>query len=387
MTASRRRIRVVTLVDGSGAQGGGERLAREIAIRLDRDRFESIFCVSRSLDAAELAAARAAIEPSGTGLVVLDRSGATDLRPWVTAARHFRDWGVDVLHTHKFGSNVWGALLKGLMANPAFVAHEHTWAFDGNRKRVLLDRELIGRRADAFVAVSSLDRERMIELEGIPAAKVHLIANGIPTPPTGSGGAIRAELGIEPEAPLLGMVAALRPQKAIDVAIRALAALSAEFPTARLVVAGGDGGFPAERGRLEAVAAEAGVAERLLLLGERDDVPDLLAAFDLALLSSDFEGSPLSVMEYMAAGLPVVATAVGGVPDVVADGQTGLLVAPQDPAALASAAATLLREPERAKAMGAAAVERRRRLFSIAATTAATEALYEALIARGAPTG
>ncbi len=380
--ASQRRIRVVTLVDGSGAQGGGERLAREIATRLDPERFESIFCVSRALGPEELVAARQAIEPSGTGLVVLDRAGARDLRPWLAAASRFRSWGVDVLHTHKFGSNVWGALLKGRMGSPAFVAHEHTWAFDGNRKRVLLDRELIGRRADAFVAVSALDRERMVEAEGVPAAKVRMITNGIPDPPPPSGRDVRAELGIEPGAPLLGAVAALRPQKALDVAIRALAELAPEFPAARLAVAGGDGGFPAERGRLEAVAAELGVAERVMLLGERDDVPDLLEAFDLAVLSSDFEGSPLSVMEYMAAGLPVVATAVGGVPDVVEDGVTGVLVPPQDPAALAAAIAALLRDPERA-AMGEAGAERRRRLFSVAATTREVESLYEKLIGCG----
>jgi glycosyltransferase involved in cell wall biosynthesis len=379
--ARKQRIRVVTLVDGIGAYGGGERLARDIAIRLDQQRFETVFCVSRPVPAAELAAGRKAIEGAGVRLDVLDRSSRGDLRTWLRAAGIYRAWGVDVLHSHKFGSNVWGALLKGRMGSPRFVAHEHTWSFQGSPERKFLDRQLIARRADAFVAVSGPDRKRMIELEGIPPGKVRLIPNGIPDPPPQQRSRdLRAELGIPPQTPLLGAVATLRPQKALDVLIRAVAALRPEFPTLQVLVAGGDADH-AERARLEQIAAEAGVLDAVRLLGERDDVPDLLEALDVAVLSSDFEGSPLSVMEYMEAGLPVVATRVGGVPDVVEDGVTGTLVEPQDSPALALAVAELLRDPVRARAMGEAGRERRRRLFSIAATTAAVERLYEELAA------
>jgi glycosyltransferase involved in cell wall biosynthesis len=377
--ARKKRIRVVTLVDGIGAYGGGERLAREIAIRLDQQRFEVVFCVSRPVPAAELAAGREEIEGAGVRLDVLGRSSRGDLRTWLRAATAYRRWGVDVLHSHKFGSNVWGALLKGRMGSPHFVAHEHTWSFQGSPERKFLDRQLIARRADAFVAVSGPDRERMIELEGIPAAKVRLIPNGIPDPlPSQRSRGLRAELGIPAETPLLGAVATLRPQKALDVLIRAVAVLRPEFPTVQALIAGGDADR-VERARLEQVAVEAGVLDAVRLLGERDDVPDLLEALDVAVLSSDFEGSPLSVMEYMEAGLPVVATRVGGVPDVVEDGVTGTLVEPQDPPALALAVAELLRDPTRARAMGEAGRERRRRLFSIAATTAMVERLYEEL--------
>jgi glycosyltransferase involved in cell wall biosynthesis len=381
------KVRVVTLVDGIGAYGGGERLAREIAIRLDQSRFETVFCVSRPVPAAELAAGRELIEGAGVRLDLLGRRWRGDLGTWLSTAGRYRRWGVDVLHSHKFGSNVWGAMLKGRMGSPAFVAHEHTWSFQGRPERKLLDRRLIAPRADAFVAVSGPDRERMIELERIPAAKVRLIANGIPDPPPPTPGRdLRRELGIAADAPLLGAVATLRPQKALDVLIRAVAALRPEFPEVVALVAGGDADR-AERARLEGIAAAAGVADAIRLLGERDDVAELLAALDVAVLSSDFEGSPLSVMEYMEAGLPVVATRVGGLPDVVEDGVTGLLVPPRDPAALATAVAALLGDRERARRLGEAGRERRRRLFSVTATTRAVEALYEELLADTGPAG
>jgi glycosyltransferase involved in cell wall biosynthesis len=320
-------------------------------------------------------------------LDLLGRRWRGDLGTWLSTAGRYRRWGVDVLHSHKFGSNVWGAMLKGRMGSPAFVAHEHTWSFQGRPERKLLDRRLIAPRADAFVAVSGPDRERMIELERIPAAKVRLIANGIPDPPPPTPGRdLRRELGIAADAPLLGAVATLRPQKALDVLIRAVAALRPEFPEVVALVAGGDADR-AERARLEGIAAAAGVADAIRLLGERDDVAELLAALDVAVLSSDFEGSPLSVMEYMEAGLPVVATRVGGLPDVVEDGVTGLLVPPRDPAALATAVAALLGDRERARRLGEAGRERRRRLFSVTATTRAVEALYEELLADTGPAG
>ena len=230
-SGGKRRIRVLTLVDGIGAYGGGERLARDISVRLDQQRFETVLCVSRRVPEPELTVGREEIEGAGVRLVVLDRSSRADLGPWLSGAVRFRRWGVDVLHSHKFGSNVWAALLKGRMGDPRFVAHEHTWSFEGRPERKFLDRHLIARRADAFVAVSRLDRSRMIELEGIPAGKVRLIPNGIPDPPAaGPPHDVRAELGIPAGVPVIGAVATLRPQKALDVLIRAVAEMRWRVP-------------------------------------------------------------------------------------------------------------------------------------------------------------
>ncbi len=371
------------MVDGTGTAGGGEGIARQIAIHLDRARFEVTFCATRWEPDPSDEAGFAELRAAGVGFHGLQRSSRLDLGSWWELVSLARRRGVDVIHTHKFGSNVWGALLAPLIGAPVFVAHEHTWSYQGNPRRVFLDRQLIARRADVFIAVSREDQRRMVEVEKIPPAKTRFIPNGIPSFPAPTPGRdVRAELGLGAEQPLIGAVATLRPQKALDVLIRALALIREEIPEAALVIIGGDDtqGGP-EQQRLSDLAERLGVDGAVRLLGERFDVPDFVASFDVAALSSDFEGSPLSVMEYMEAAKPVVATAVGGVPDLIEDGVSGLLVSPQDPPALASALSALLRDRTRAAEMGAAGRLKRRREFSIEATADQVGALYEELLA------
>jgi glycosyltransferase involved in cell wall biosynthesis len=372
-------LRVLTLVDGIGTYGGGERLAYQLTTHLDRSRFEATYCVSRWQPMPEHEAVLKQLRDNDIAFIGLERGSPLQLKPWRRLTAYMREWGADVLHSHKFGSNVWGALLAPRAGAPVFVAHEHTWSYQGRPQRRWLDRHLIARRADAFVAVSQEDRRRMIEVEHIPEARTRFIPNGIPAPPSPNPDHdVRAELGIGTDQPVVGVVATLRPQKALDVLLRAASRLREEFPQLRVLIAGGG---EQEEARLKGIAAELGLRETVSFLGERTDIPDLLGTFDVAALSSDFEGSPLSVMEYMEAAKPVVATRVGGVPDIVVDGETGLLVEPQDPGALAAATAELLRDPERAARMGEAGRERRRREFSIEATTRRVEALYEELYA------
>jgi glycosyltransferase involved in cell wall biosynthesis len=163
-------------------------------------------------------------------------------------------------------------------------------------------------------------------------------------------------------------------------------ALIEKHPGLKVLIAGGrpgslEGETDPEQEKLKALAIELGVGEALEMLGQRSDVSAVLATLDVAVLCSDFEGSPLSVMEYMEAGLPIAATRVGGVPDQIEAGVTGLLIDPQDPAGLAEAVSSLLADPGRAATIGAAARERRRSEFSIEGTTRKIEALYEELYA------
>jgi glycosyltransferase involved in cell wall biosynthesis len=383
MDRAERRLRVLTMVDGLGTSGGGEGIARQIALHLDPDRFDVTFCVTNwGPEEEEDRRGQAELREAGIALHPLPRTSRFDLMPWRNLVARVRRSGIDVLHTHKIGSNLWGALLSPLMCRPVFVAHEHTWSYEGNPTRVFVDREVIARRADAFVAVSREDQRRMIEIEGVPAAKARFIANGIPPfPPPTPGRDIRSELGIDTDAPLVGVVATLRPQKALDVYVRAAAQVHQTVPEAIFLMIGGEheGGENADR--LARLARELGLGESFRLLGERTDIPDLVAALDVGALSSDYEGSPLSVMEYMEAGKPVVATDVGGLSDLVLDGVTGFLVEPQDPSALAGALITLLRDPELARRMGEAGRIRRREEFSIEVTAHRCGRLYEELIA------
>ena len=389
-SSTKRRLRVVTLADALGTYGGGERVAQQFATHLDPSRFEATFCVSRwdRPDDPEHEAALNELRETGITFLPLDRSSRFQLRPWRQLIAYMREWQADILHSHMIGSNIWGALISPRAKVPVFVAHEHTWSFQGKPLRKFVDRNLIARRADAFVAVSREDQRRMIEVERIPESKTRFIPNGIP--PSYSPNPqhdVRAELGIGPDQPVVGMVAILRPQKAVDVLVRASAVIRDAVPEVKvLLVGGGETAGGADAGnpyiqRLHVLTAELGLDSTIEYLGLRTDVSDLLSTFDVAVLSSDYEGSPLSVLEYMEAGKPVVATRVGGVPDLVEDGVTGLLVEPQDPEAFASTVIDLLRDPDRAAAMGRAGQERRLNEFTIEATIRRVEDLYEELYA------
>jgi glycosyltransferase involved in cell wall biosynthesis len=382
------RLRVVTLVDVLSTSGGAEHLALLIATRLNRERFASTLCVSRwpprSPQYREASAPRALeqLDEAGVRLLPLGRRRKVDVRAWARLERFLRRERVHVLHAHKFGSNVWGTLTGRIARVPVVLAHEHTWSYEGKPLRRLLDRELVARGADRLIAVSREDRRRMTAIERIDPNRTLFIPNGVPPLPPSSGRDVRAELGIEPGVPVIGAVGVFRPQKAHHVLLRAVRTLAHEWPSMQVLLAG-DG--PEQRA-LERLTGELGIEHAVRFLGHRSDVSDVLRTLDVAVSCSDFEGSPLAVMEYMDAALPVVATAVGGVPDLIESGVHGLLVPPRDPVALAGAIAELLRDPERGRSMGARGRERRRTEFDIDVLVRRLEDLYcELLEERGCP--
>lgn len=379
--ADRGRIGVLVLLDSLENPGGGERLAVEGAARLDPERFDRTLCLSRWSDEFETgepaATILARLRAAGVDVLPVRRANRWAVWAWLPLLRRLRGDGVRVIHGHLFGSNVWASLLGTLMRTDVIVAHEHMWAYRGGGLRPLLDRNLIGRLADAFIAVSAEGRRQMLDHERIPADKVVLLPNGVPPRPGGDGSRARAALGLDPALPLIVSVGHLRPEKALELLIEAVALLPERHRAAQVLIAGeGE-----ERARLEAARERLGLAARVHLPGARADVADILAAADLAVCCSDFEGGPLSVMEYMEAGLPVVATAVGGLPELVRDGETGLLVPPRDPAALAAALARLLDDEGLAERLGEGGRRLQRERYGIDAWIARLERLYEGLLA------
>jgi glycosyltransferase involved in cell wall biosynthesis len=350
---------------------GAEILATQIALGLDQSRFESTLCSTRASSPEHVETARRA----GVEVLELDRRSRVDVWRWAPLLRLLRSGRVDVLHAHKIGSNVWAAIFSYLADVPVVIAHEHTWSFEGRRLRRLADRELIARRATAFLAVSESDRQKMIEVEGIPGEKIRFVPNGIPDRSLGDGRRIRGELGLPAAATVVGTVCALRPQKAVDVALDAAARLTADYPLLRFLVVG-DG---PERPWLERAAERLGAPA--LFVGRRphEEIPDLLAAMDVVVSSSSFEGTPLAVLEWMAAARPIVATRVGGIPSIIDDGAQGLLVPPGDAAALAAALARLLGDPGERRRLGEAARRRQQAEFRLQRTIDTLEELYETL--------
>lgn len=342
-----RKPRVLMLVDSLADEAGGaERFAVGLALALPKDDFAVGICVTRTARGGmpnELDAA-------GIPWLELGRTGRSDIMPLRRLGAVLRT--VDLLHAHKFGSNVWGSVVGRAAGVPVIVAHEHTWSYEGQPLRRLLDGQLVGRLADSFVSVSNADRRRMIDLEGVPPEKTITIPTGFVPRMEPSAGDLRSELGIASGAPVVGTICSVRPQKALEVLLEALAIVQRGRPDTHLVVVG-DG--PARPG-LEAHAESLGVS-RVHFTGTRTDLAVIFEAFDVAVMSSDFEGLPLFAFECMNYRTPLVATAVGGLPDLVRQEETGLLVPPRDPGALARALEALLSDPGRRARMASAAHE------------------------------
>jgi glycosyltransferase involved in cell wall biosynthesis len=371
------RLAVVNMVDGIGAYGGAETIARAVAMRVDPDRFRSIFCVTRWDPRPEYANALTELEDAGVEFLGLHRQGRS-VAPWRQLVRFLRGRRVDVLHTHKFGSNVWGAILARLAQVPTFIPQEHGVATQRRVLRRILDPHLVAARSAAFVVVSDAERRRLVDEERVPRSKVRVIPNGIAgRPPQTPPAEMRRRLGIPAAAPVVGAVATLRPEKALDVLIQAAALVSREIPDLRVLIVGGpDFVQPEVRGQLEQLRDRLALQETVTFLGLRSDIPDLVGVFDIGVLCSDREAAGLAIMEYMEGGKPVVATRVGGIPEVVQEGETGLLVEPRDPDALGNALTRLLRDDALRSAMGEAGKRRRERELDLGATVRRVEELY-----------
>jgi glycosyltransferase involved in cell wall biosynthesis len=369
--AANDRIRIVILIESLDADpGGAERLVVALATRLPGDRFDVTVCTTRAVEGKLIERVRAA----GVRHLALDRRSRLDLLAWRRLIRFLRDQRVDVIHAHLWGSNFWGSVLGRACGVPAVIAHEHTWAYRGKPYRRFLDGYVIGRLATVFLTVANKDL--MVEWEHVPAQKVQLMPNPYIPRSSSPDGDLRAELGLDPDVPVVGTAARMRPQKALHVLLDAFAEVSRTLPDARLLLAG-DGPC---RPRLERRVGELGLSDRVHLLGMREDMDVLLRALDVAAMSSEFEGSPLFGFECMANEVPLVATAVGGLNDVFEHGRTALLVPAGDSEALAGSIVSLLRDHEGRERIAAAAHAELEN-YTIERVIARYVALYERLAA------
>jgi glycosyltransferase involved in cell wall biosynthesis len=372
------RLRVLMLVNRLRDGGGGaERFLVGLATYLPRDRYDVVVCTTRRSYGPLLQS----LLDAGIERVALDRRHRLDVLQFARLVSLLRTRRFHVLHAHMFGSNVWGTLFGRLTGVPAVIAHEQTWSYEGKLVRRTLDGQFVGRFADAFVAVSERDAHRMVALEHVPREKIVVIPNAYIPRPKSEGRDWRQELGIPSDAPVVGTVAVMRPQKALDVLLDAFAQLQTNHPQAVLVM-GGDGPC---RAQLERRAAALGIHAAVRFPGYVQDLGGVLDACDVATMSSDFEGTPLFAIECMAHGVPLVCTDVGGIGEVLEPGRSVILVPPRDAAALARGIERLLCDPSQRLAQAEAAARQLPR-YHISAVAQEFADLYERLAARrGAP--
>jgi glycosyltransferase involved in cell wall biosynthesis len=369
------RLRVLFVINQVAAWGGAERFVTGLATNMPRDRIEPWVCCTRRADEHAI---RALID-ADVHYVCLGRRAKWDVHRLLPLLSLIRRERFDVVHSHLFGSNVWASLAGRACRVPVIIAHEHNWSYSGDRLRMWLDGHLISRFATCFVAVSDANRERMIKLEGVPADRIKVIPTGYVPHLGPANGDIRSELGLAPDARLIGVAAVMRKEKALEVMLDAHAMVLERIAQAHLVIAGDGPCRPA----LEAQIARLGISANVHLLGRRYDVDQILKQVDLGALSSDWEGSPLFVFECRAARIPVVATAVGGVSELVQTGRTGLLVPPRDPRALADAIERVLADDALSERLAAEAAKDLEQ-YEIASVARRFADLYEQLTSEAA---
>jgi len=306
-----------------------------------------------------------------------------DVRAFLALASLLRRVRPDVVHTHTAKAGALGRPAAWLAGVPRVVHTFHGHVFEGyfapakSRAVVAVERAL-ARFTDRVVAVSDeVGRDLVERFRVVAREKLVVVPVGLPLDEflhcESKRGALRRELALPADAPIVAFVGRLVAVKEPHVALDAWRLVRREIPTATLVVVGDGDLAPALRARRD---------EGVVFLGWRRDLATILADVDLALLTSRNEGTPVALVEAAAAGVPAVATRVGGVPSVVEDGATGVLVAPGDVAAIASAVVSLLRDPGRRRAMGAAARKRAASRFSDARLLADLRALYADVVGR-----
>jgi glycosyltransferase involved in cell wall biosynthesis len=347
--------------------GGAEQVVIRLAAALDRARFEPMICCLNDPGRFASQALAAGIE-----VLAFNKRGAIDPGFLLRLTQTFKRRRVGVVHTHLWGANVWGRLAASFAGVPRVIATEHSVDNWKRPHHLMIDRAL-ARRTPALVAVSEQVRT-FYESKGVGRGRWHVIHNGIQV----SGalerrrGAPYQDLGIANDEPVVGYVGRFAPEKAPELFIEAFARAAARIPRLRALMVG-DGPL---RAATEEHARTLGVASRVVFTGVRQDVPELLAGMDALMISSYREGLSIAILEAMAAGVPVVATDVGGNSELVESGVTGYLVPSGDVAALARDLSRVVEEPEHATRMRDSARRKVQAAFSMRSMVAAHEALY-----------
>lgn len=361
----------VCLVVHSLVVGGTEVLTDRLARGLgDRFRF-----VVACLD--ELGTLGEQLRLDGYSVQVMNRQAGFDWRCARELARLFRRERVDVVHAHQYTPFFYAQAAGFFRRRPPVLFTEHgRWHPDFPRRKRIAFNRLCLRRRDRVVGVGQHVRRALIDNEGIPAARVEVIYNGINLDPhrdpTIDRKAARRALGLDSDDFAILQVARLDGLKDHSTALRTIQRVAAETPHVRLLVVG-EG---PELAAIEREIADRKLGENVQLLGLRQDVPQLLAASDLFLLSSISEGVPLTIIEAMAAGRAVVSTDVGGVGEIIEHDATGLLASAGDDQTLAQLVVALVRDPARRERIANAGRERAKAVFSEQKNHAAYADLY-----------
>jgi glycosyltransferase involved in cell wall biosynthesis len=353
--------------------------AEVLAARLGRDLCRQYRVVFGCLD--DLGPLGEELRSEGFTVEILGRRSGLDWRCIGRLRAFLRREQASLIHAHQYTPFFYAVASRFLASGQPILFTEHGRHFPDypRRKRMIFNRVLL-RRRDRVIGVGEAVRQALIANEGIPAQRVGVIYNGIDlkrfTLGSDERDELRQTLGLDPGTLTVIQVARLDYLKDHLTAVRTMGRVVRQVPDVRLLLVG-DG---PERPAIQALVEELGLTEQVRFLGLRKDVERLLRAADLFLLTSISEGIPLTVIEAMALGLPVVSTRVGGVPEVVEDGRTGLLTTAADDTALSAAVLKLAADPELRTRLGQCGRERACSMFSEVQMAGRYRDLYEEML-------
>lgn len=365
-----RKTSILYLSTSSGP-GGAERVISSLAASIDLARYRPLLCLFRPGWLQEQSESR------GVRTFVIPTQGMTDWRWALQFKRLLEQEKIDLIHAHEFDANTQGAFVAALAGLP-MVATIHGKNYFWEKLRRRLAYRWVSRNA-TMVAVSEDLKQFIVEKVGVSPSQVKVLYNGVDVFPNCDSievGECRKELGLPPSHQIVGVVGNLYPVKGHQYLIDSIPAVLSKCPNTSFVFAG--------RGELEAELRgqvhRLGLDARVFFLGLRQDIPRILSVIDVFVLPSLSEGLSMAILEAMIAGKPVVATQVGGNPELVLDGETGFLIPPRDSQALAASLTTLLMNKQQAEQFGERGKRRAERQFSLQNMVCAYQALYDECI-------
>ncbi|HML20749.1 MAG TPA: glycosyltransferase family 4 protein [Aggregatilinea sp.] len=375
------RTKVLYLVN-EFADGSSNNLVLTLINGMDHDRFEFFVGGLKAMGGP----LEERFRQAGADVVNFNMAqGRLGLKLIGQIARTIDAHDIDILHTHVMRPDILGGIAaRRSRCHPVVISTKHNMAYvrgqTGWRVRNMVYWPAM-RASNHVVTVTELLRQQAIQKLHLRPDRITTIYNGIDTArfyQPDARDATRAGLGIGPDAFVMTYTGRLIGGKGIEDLLRATARLAPDHPHARALIVG-EGELDAP---LKQLVAELGITDQVVFSGFRRDIPAVLAASDVFVLPSFSEGLPLSLLEAMAANKPVVASRVGGIPEVVTDGETGLLIEPGDVPGLAAALASLMDDPDRSSRIGAQGRQHVQDHFSVAQMVGQYQALYEAYSTR-----
>jgi sugar transferase (PEP-CTERM/EpsH1 system associated) len=358
--------------------GGLERLVLDIVEKTSQPFQPIIICLKENGDLSNN------IEKLGIKVLNLNKNDRFDPKSIYKLYNLLKKEKISIVHTHNFAASLYGSLSARIAGIPVVIHTEHgTHLYPQFRRRFI--RKIISILIDKTVSVSDQIKQTLISQDHISKNRIMTILNGVDINKYSHKCDTeiknkRKELNIDEKIKVIGIVARLSAEKDHENLLQAFSIVTKDIQYVNLIIIG-DGIL---RDELEKKSKKLGLEDKVFFLGLRQDIPELLSIMDLFVLSSIREGIPLTILEAMVAGLPIVATSVGGIPEVIINEETGILVPSKNPTALANAIVRILSDSSLAQRMGSKGNERIKETFSIQRTIAEYERLYrECLIKKG----